>query len=247
MGHPHAGLLLVALFLILSACSKSPSQESLAPSFMDCKEDVDCFVARASTCAPSSVLLRRQVEIAGSPVRTAMRYEVVGKVQGRCHLRHTRVEPPPTPIRELRDPFAADAIPQDEDPPAQKVLDERIPPRLQCLYLGAQAAEAMRGFAEGRPTSDDLEPCYPGDGRCGPVPLLVPGCALGDCLLGRWTYTCESRGGRDIFQCEGTRLSDTPSPDKVCSSWCGPDGREQVKCRQRKPGERPYSPFPVPW
>ncbi|MFY0583594.1 hypothetical protein ACN28S_63190 [Cystobacter fuscus] len=196
-------------------------------------------------CAPASVLRREQVEVSGSLVHTVTRHEVVGRVQGRCHLRRTRTEPPPPPIREQKDPFAWDAEPQAEDSPEQKVLDERSPPRLQCLYRDAQTTEVMQRLAEGLPTPEDLEPCYPGDGRCGPVPLLVPGCVLGDCLLGRWTYTCESRGGREIFQCEGTRLSDTSPPEVVCSSWCGADGKEQVDCRKRTPAKRSTAPSDV--
>ena len=54
----------------------------------------------------------------------------------------------------------------------------RRPPRLAVVALAPE----------------DLELCYPGDGSCGSVPLLGPRCVLGDCLLGRWTFTCERQG-----------------------------------------------------
>lgn len=230
------GFTLCALLLTLSACNKSSSREALHPPPMDCKEDFDCFIARARTCSPASVLRQAQVELSGTPIRTVTRHEVVGHVRGRCHLRITRVEPPPLPIREVKDPYLPDAEPIEEPTAEQKALDERSPPRLQCLYREGQAAEAMQRWGEGRSTPEDLEPCYPGDGRCGPVPLLSPPCALGPCLLGRWTYSCEANHGKEIYECEGTRLSDARHPPGVsCASWCGADGQEKLDCYQRRP------------
>jgi hypothetical protein len=223
MPHLTVRLLLPALLLALAACNKSPLVDASTLPPMDCKEDFGCFIARARTCSPASVVRREQLEISGAPVNTVTRHEVVGRVQGRCHLRRTRLEPPP---------------PLEEPSPEQKALDERSPPRLQCLYRAPQAAEAIQRLAEGRSTPDDLEPCYPGDGRCGRVPLLAPPCALGDCLLGRWTYTCETRDGRTIHSCEGTRLSDASPQGVSCASWCGADGREQVDCHKPRPAKR---------
>lgn len=227
-----------ALLLALSACNKASSRDASPQSSMDCKEDLECFIARARTCAPASVLRQEQVEISGTLVHTVTRHEVVGRVQGRCHLRRTRLEPPAPPIHEPKDPYAPDAEPEEEPSAEQKALDERIPPRLQCLYRGAQATEALQRLAQGQSTPEDLEPCYPGDGRCGPVPLLSPPCALGPCLLGRWTYSCESSHGREIYACEGTRLSDASPPGAHCASWCGADGREKLDCYTPRPIRR---------
>ncbi|ATB30324.1 hypothetical protein [Melittangium boletus] len=229
----HVRIFLSALLLFLSACKKSPPRDPSTLPPVDCTDNLDCFMARARVCAPASILHREQVEVSGASVHTVTRHEVVGRVQGRCHLRLTRVEPPPPPIREVKDPFLPDAEPVEEPSAEQMALDERSPPRRQCLYHEDQLTEAVRRLSDGLPTPEDLEPCYPGDGRCGPVPLLSPPCALGDCLLGRWTYSCEARGGREIYACEGTRLSDASPPDAGCASWCGADGREQLDCRKR--------------
>ncbi|WP_146209716.1 hypothetical protein [Vitiosangium sp. GDMCC 1.1324] len=238
MPHLRVRALLSALLLAQIACNKSSPQDASTLPSVDCKEDFGCFIARARTCSPASVLRREQLVVSGATVRTVIRHEVVGRVQGRCHLRRTRLEPPPPPIREQKDPFAPDAEPLEEPSPEQKTLDERSPPRLQCLYPDTQAAEAMQRLAEGRATPEDLEPCYPGDGRCGQVPLLAPPCALGDCLLGRWTYTCETRDGKNIYTCEGTRLSDASPPGVSCASWCDADGREKVSCHKPLPARR---------
>jgi hypothetical protein len=217
------------LLLALAACTRSASQDA---SPVDCQEDFDCFVARARTCAPASVLRREQFDILGGAVRVVSRHEVVGRVRGRCHVRRTRIEPPPPPIHERKDPFAPDAQPPEEPSPEEKALDVRGPPRSQCLFSDSQTAEAMQRLAQGRSTPEDLESCYPGDGRCGPAPLLAFHCALGGCLLGRWTYSCEPLDGRNIYACEGTRRSDASPPDAGCASWCEADGREQLDCRE---------------
>lgn len=220
------------LLFAVSACDKSTARQA-PPAFMDCQEDFGCFIARTDTCAPSSVRLRREVRVAEKTVPTVMLHELVGRIPGgRCHLRITRVEPPAPPVREPQDPYAWDAEPVVEDTPEQKALEALSPPRLQCLYSNARAAEVLRRIEDGQATTEDLEPCYPGDGRCFTIPLLKPGCVLGECRLGRWTYTCDAPDGRDIFQCEGTRLSDSSPPHKGCWSFCGPDGREQIDCRK---------------
>ncbi|MET0406559.1 MAG: hypothetical protein ABW123_29345, partial [Cystobacter sp.] len=231
---------ILPLLAVLSACDKSTSGQA-PPSFLDCQEDFGCFISRAATCAPSSVLVRREVQVSGKTVRTVTRHEWVSRIPGgRCHLRITRVEPPAPPVREPQDPYAWDAAPVVEDTPEQKALDERSPPRLQCLYSAAQATSVLRRLKDGHATAEDLEPCYPGDGRCFTTPLLRPGCVSGECLLGRWTYTCEAPDGQDIFQCEGTRLADSSPREKGCWSFCGPDGREQIDCREEP--TRPKTP-----
>ncbi|WP_434385867.1 hypothetical protein [Melittangium boletus] len=220
------------LLLIGSGCKQTPARDPSTLPLQDCLEDRACFLARSEVCAPATVLVREQVTVAGARVRTVTRHEVVGRVQGRCHLRLTRVEPPPLPIHEDVDPFMPGVEPVEPPTAEQQALDARSPSRLQCLYALEQSSGALRRRLDGQPTPEDLEPCYPGDGRCGRVPLLSPPCALGDCLLGRWTYSCEARGGRDIFACEGTRGSDASPRDAGCASWCGADGREQLDCRK---------------
>ncbi|WP_155893769.1 hypothetical protein [Cystobacter fuscus] len=113
--------------------------------------------------------------------------------------------------------------PTEDDLKTPSELDVRSPPRLQCLYGYEQAAGVMRRLQQGRPLPEDLTPCQPGDGRCGRLPLLYYGCVLGDCLLGRWTYTCELRGQRTITQCEGVRR---PDADIGYAMWCDAEGRE---------------------
>ena len=248
MPSPHNRLALCVLLLALSACKRAPAGDASSQTPVDCQEDFGCFISRARTCAPASVLRREQVEISGTQVRTVTRHEVVGLVRGRCHVRRTRLEPPPLPIREVQDPYLPTSRPVEEPTAEQTVLDERIPPRLQCLYRQSQAADALQRFVGGHPTAEDLEPCYPGDGRCGPVPLLSPPCALGPCLLGRWTYSCEANRGREIYECEGTRLSDTSHvPGELCASWCSADGQEKLDCHKLlHPFHRAHEEGPSP-
>jgi hypothetical protein len=240
MSSARARCLLFVLLTVLSACKRHPSRDAAIPPFLDCQEDFNCLVARARTCAPASVLRREQVDVLGILTPIVTRHEVVGRVRGRCHVRLTRVEPPPPPLSELKEHTRWEVPPEDEeDPPPPTALDERSPPRMQCLYRGAHAAEALQRLAWGTPSPEDSEPCYPGDGRCGRVPSLKIGCVLGDCLLGRWTYTCETPNHRDIYPCEGTRRSDASPRDQICQSFCGPDEKEQLACRPRPPDMPP--------
>jgi hypothetical protein len=195
---------------------------------VDCGEDLACFTARARTCAPASVLHREQLALLTSTVHTVVRHEVVGWVRGRCHLRRMRLEPappPPQPVEVDLEGWPVKQPPGDGDLVA---LEARSPPLLQCLYPEAQVVEVLQRLAQGRSTPEDLELCYAGDGSCGKPPPLFPGCVLGDCLLGRWTYTCETPDGRNVWQCEGTRKAE--AEQGRCASRCDPDGQEQMKC-----------------
>lgn len=58
--------------------------------------------------------------------------------------------------------------------------------------------------------------CYAGDGGCVGIPVLAPLCVLGDCVAGRWTYTCELRPGGRVVQCEGTKAIDRAPADAGC-------------------------------
>jgi hypothetical protein len=220
---PRALLVPLLALVALVGCSRS-SSEPTASAPVDCGEDLGCFIARTPTCAPTSVLHSEQHALTGLTVRTTFRHELVGRVQGRCHLRRTRL--------------SLDVQPGSPEERVQQVLADlgpRAQPLMQCLYTETQAAEVMRHLQRGALTSGDLEPCYPGDGGCGEVPLLAPSCVLGECLLGRWTFTCEANAGRDIYRCEGSRLSDV---SRGCWSRCNAHGQEEVECRpvRRKSG-----------
>lgn len=196
---------------------------------MDCGEDLGCFIARARGCAPASVIHREALEHSGATVRLVTRHEVVGWMRGRCHLRQTRLEPAPlTPWPPEVDLWGW--------PVEVSGLDAHSPPLLQCLYPAERAADVMERRSRGLSTPEDLEPCYPGDGSCVRTPILLPGCVLGECLLGRWTYSCETRNGKNLYACEGTRRSDAERGR--CASWCGPDGREQMECMEPEKWKR---------
>jgi len=222
MLHPSLLSRLLVLVLVASCGPCGSSKDRTLPAQpVDCGEDLGCFIARARSCAPASVIAREALDDSGATVRTVTRHEVVGWVRGRCHLRRTRLEP--TPLAPW---------PPEVDlkgwPVELSGVDAVSPPLLQCLYPAERAAEVMERLSRGASTPEDLEPCYPGDGRCVRVPVLYPGCVLGECLLGRWTYTCETRDGRNLYACEGTRRSDAERGR--CASWCGPDGHEQMEC-----------------
>lgn len=177
-----------------------------------------CLAVKARMCAPASALQHEQLALPTGTVHTVVRHEVLGWVRGRCHLRRTRLEPAPPPPRPVEVDLEGWPV---EPPPAD-------PPLMQCLYPAEQAVEVLQRLAQGRSTPEDLEPCYAGDGRCGKPPPMFPGCVLSDCLLGRWTYTCETPDGRNVWQCEGTRMAEAERGR--CASRCDPDGREQMKC-----------------
>lgn len=221
---------LLAWVLLLAGCKK-PNPE---PSQVDCKEDLDCFIARARECLPTSVvhqgLYPLDWNVPGNTVPMTVRYEVKGWVRGRCHVVRTQLQP------SWEWP---DAGPRPKD--SMEAMDweywQRVPfrtalgvhaPLMQCLYEDSQAASVMERVRDGSATIEDMEPCYPGDGRCGTVPLFVPTCAFKECLLGRWTFVCDDKG--TLRTCEGTRLSDNSPKEKRCVSWCGEDGKEVLDC-----------------
>jgi hypothetical protein len=219
---------LLLSLMALASCSRS-SSESGSSSPVDCREDLDCFIARASACLPTAVVHHERHTPQGLTIRITTRHELIGRVQGRCHLRRTQlsldVQAAPTGGSEQSDNL------QPSEELVQQAL-ANLGPRgqslMQCLYTETQTAEVMRRLQQGLAAPSDLEPCYPGDGSCGEVPLLAPGCVLGECLLGRWTFTCEANRGRDIYRCEGSRLSDV---GRGCWSRCNKEGREEVECR----------------
>jgi hypothetical protein len=208
-------LALLLSLLALAGCRCDYVKVEAPPA--NCQEDLDCFIERARTCTQASLTHRSPSGDAGTP--TVMRYELVGRVRGRCHLRRTQLEPALSPI--------AETLEETQHRYYQPNPAKRHPELLQCLYSEEQAVEALQHLRQGGLTPADLELCYPGDGSCGKVPLLAPGCVLGDCLLGRWTFTCEDKYGKNIQRCEGTRLSDARI---YCFSVCK-DGKEVLDCR----------------
>lgn len=202
--------------LALAGCSRCGDYVKVEAPPVDCREDLDCFVERARTCAPASLTHRASSGPQGTP--TVMRYDIAGKVRGRCHVQRTQLEPVLNPIPET--------VEETQHRYYRPIPAKRHPELLQCLYPQGQAVAALQHLREGGLTPADLERCYPGDGSCGMVPLLAPGCVLGDCLLGRWTYTCEDKYGKNIQRCEGTRLSDAR---EHCFSVCT-DGKEALQC-----------------
>ncbi|MET0403153.1 MAG: hypothetical protein ABW123_12155 [Cystobacter sp.] len=227
----HARLLALMLLLLLAAgCKKS----NPIPVPVDCLEDLDCYIARARSCLPTVVrnhaLIPLDWNIPGGEVSMTLRYEIHGWVQGRCHVSRTQLYPSwnwpdagprPTDVRERETWEAMQRQPFSTRPGIHA-------PLMQCLYSAEQAVGIMTRMKEGLAQIEDVEPCYPGDGRCGKIPLFVVGCAFRECLLGRWTFVCDDKGQRRT--CEGTRLSDNEPKEKYCASWCGEDGQEVLDC-----------------
>jgi hypothetical protein len=92
----------------------------------------------------------------------------------------------------------------------------------------------LRRVPQRASTVEDLAPCYPGDGSCDHTPIvpLEPGCAPGDCLASRWTFTCQYPGENYIHSCEGTRLAEE---NPRCFLGCN-KGQPTLNCRKPKAG-----------
>lgn len=230
-----------SLLLLLCGCKKSGSEKDPAgksnseKTVVDCKEDLDCYIARARECLPTFVVHHARYPLdwnqPGGDVPMSILYEVHGWVRGRCHVERIQLHP----AWELPD---AGPKPEGWSDALRWEYRRQVPfstalgihaPRMQCLYPAAQAAGAMARVRDGIAVLEDLAPCYPGDGRCGTLPRFVVGCAYRECLLGRWTFVCEDKG--QLRTCEGTRLSDNTSWEETrCASACGEDGREVLDC-----------------
>jgi len=98
--------------------------------------------------------------------------------------------------------------------------------------ISAEVAAVVGRFREGRSTQADLAPCREGDGGCGDIPLLSPGCVLEGCRVGRWRYSCEMNNGKTISMCEVPRDYNNP-PDAGCWLMCETD-RAFVECRTER-------------
>ncbi|PTL84427.1 hypothetical protein DAT35_04860 [Vitiosangium sp. GDMCC 1.1324] len=227
---PVGKLSALVLLLLLTGCKKTSPEKTL----VDCKEDLDCYIARARECLPTLVVHRALYPLdwndTDSEVPMTVLYEVHGWVRGRCHVERTQLHPPwDWPDAGPRPEDASDKMRAEywRSVPFSTALGVHAP-RMQCLYVPAQAAGMMERIRDGYAQIEDMEPCYPGDGRCGTVPRFVVGCAYRECLLGRWTYVCDDKG--QLRTCEGTRLSDNTPWEKRCVSWCGEDGREVLDC-----------------
>ena len=112
----------------------------------------------------------------------------------------------------------------------------RHAPLLQCLYSGAEAARVMERVRDGTSVLQELEACYPGDGRCGALPNIAVECATRGCLLGRWSLVCGR--GKQRLTCEGTRLSDNTPKEQYCVSTCDAEGHEVLDCDNLWPERR---------
>lgn len=224
-------LLPLVLLLLLTGCKKSPP----VPVQVDCQEDLNCYIARARECLPATVTHHGPYPLDWNTpeekVAMTVRYTIHGWVRDRCHVSRTQLDPPWE-------------MPEAGPPPKGFVDRERwerrqaVPfstklgvhaPIMQCLYEPPQAAGMMERVRDRITELQDLEPCYPGDGRCGTMPYYVVGCAFRECLLGRWIFVCDDKG--TLRTCEGTRLSDNSSWEETrCASWCGEDGKEVLDC-----------------
>ena len=112
-----------------------------------------------------------------------------------------------------------------------------------CLYP-PEIAEAWQVGTIPDPWRSEQadEACYAGDGGCGRLPRLAPLCVLGDCVAGRWTYTCELTPGGRVVQCEGTKAIDRAPADAGCWLKCE-SGEPKVECRADRRG-KPLIPYP---
>lgn len=226
---------LAVLLVITLAVWKSRDQPDAGPGQSDCKEDLDCFITRARECLPAVVIHSGRYPLdwntPGTEVPMTLKYEVLGRVRGRCHVARTQLSPtwetPDAGPRPKGDRWAVERWEHRHRVPFSTAAGLHAP-LMQCLYEGAHAAEAMERLRDGTYTLQDMEPCYPGDGRCGTLPRYVASCVERECLLGRWTFVCED--GRQLRVCEGTRLSDNTPWEKRCASACGEDGKEVLDC-----------------
>ena len=223
---------MLALVLALVNCKRSTPSET---SRVDCKEDLDCYIARARECLPVIVVHRARYPMdwnyPHSEVPMTLRYEVHGGVQGRCHVSLTQLEPawesPDAGPRPKGDKSEVERWEYRQHVPFSTALGIHAP-LMQCLYADGEAARVMERRRDRTATLQDMAPCFPGDGRCGTLPRFVVGCVERECLLGRWAFVCEDHG--QLRTCEGTRLSDNTSWEKRCASWCGEDGQEVLDC-----------------
>jgi len=112
-----------------------------------------------------------------------------------------------------------------------------------CIYP-TDIANAWRAGAIPDPWQGEQadELCYAGDGGCGRLPVLAPLCVLGDCVAGRWTYTCELTPGGRVVQCEGTKAIDRAPADAGCWLRCE-GGKPKVDCYEDRRGQ-PMIPYP---
>lgn len=238
--------LLLPALAVLAGCRKSEPQQ---PQVVDCQEDFGCLIQRAERCQPGTALRREEYTVAGQRVQVLARYEVVGLVQlSLCHVRRSQLEPPlpPPPL----DAGTEELLPGKRSrnsrlPLLPKVRPGEVPlPLAQCLYPEKEVAQVLRRLQQGTPTQQDLDACYPGEGDCEQLrtPLLKPRCVLGDCLAGRWTFTCEyeQNGRLQIEQCIGSRLSEE---NPHCFLSCKA-GVFDLNCRDPVTGrsERPLLP-----
>ncbi|PTL77562.1 hypothetical protein [Vitiosangium sp. GDMCC 1.1324] len=232
-------LIAVPWLLMLSHCRKS---EPNVPPPVNCGEDFGCLIRRAEHCEPASALIRQKLRKYPQTVDTLARYEVVGGVQMQCHVRRTQVEPPPPPpldakaqkeLMERRISQSFVGIPR-----TPKYIPGELPaPYMQCLYPHEQVAAVLKRVQQAASTQEDLDRCYPGNGGCEntPLPVLGIGCMLDECVLGRWSYSCDEELGNGKFiihKCYGTRLSDeNPHCPLLCKN-----GEHELDCemRQRK-------------
>ncbi len=222
----------IALLLVLAGRNKPGQPEPLQ---VDCKEDLDCYITRARECLPARVVHRALYPLdwndPRSEVPMTLRYEVHGWVRGRCHVSLTQLEPawdwPDAGPRPDGDKWAVERWEYQQRVPFSTALGVHAPV-MQCLYEGTEAAQTMERRRDRTATLRDMEPCYPGDGRCGTLPRFVVGCVAQECLLGRWDFVCDDEG--QLRTCEGTRLSDNTPWEKRCASWCGEDGQEVLDC-----------------
>lgn len=226
---PPTLLLPALLALLLSAgCRRA---EPPAP-VSHCGQDFECLLQRAQECQPGSATVWQQFPVNGKQVRVLARYEVVGRVQGLCHVRRTQLEPPPPPP-----PVDAGQLEEEPYEPFQSLWKtlppvplfgprrrELLPAQMQCLYPMDSVVGALWRAQHGLSTQAELDLCHEGDGSCErtPLPYLGHECVLDDCLLGRYTFACDLKEpGRKLttHDCIGTRLSDeNPGCVLLCKS-----------------------------
>jgi hypothetical protein len=224
----HRSHVSVWIALALSGCRKQDPD----PRPVDCGENIECYVARAAQCLPTSVTVREFIPDAGAHTALTARYEARGRVRGRCHIRRTQLEPawvwPDAGTEEppAEDPYG-DWRRRRENPFSNAT--GTIAPIMQCLLPEEGVASFMEAIRTSQMTPTDWASCYPGDGRCGPLPRLMPGCVPDECLLGRWIFVCMDNNGRNPSECEGTRLSDNSPRDAGCFSSCE-TGKEVLDC-----------------
>lgn len=139
---------LLVLMLSLAGCKKPGSGSSR----VDCQEDLDCYIARARQCFPTTVVHAGLCPLNWaepvSEVPMTLQYEVHGRVGGRCHVSRIQLHPSwdwPDAGPRPEETWEVLRWEQRREMPFSNALGIHAP-LMQCLYAVGQhpVGEALR-------------------------------------------------------------------------------------------------------